>query len=227
MSAEFFKLDLSKRTTVSGGVTNDASLDPMMLRLDPSSKRLLTDASLPTFVDTLSTDMTGNPGVVAQALFHTTPTVRTNGQRGPLEATVNGHLLTSMGTLISGEDASNGGLSFFRKPLSTATYTWDQSKTTAYAASLVVKAAPGVIRSIHGYSSRGSAQWVQLHNTTSLPADTAVPDVIATVATVANFVIDFGEDGYYCSTGITICNSSTGPTKTIGSADCWFVVKYK
>lgn len=97
----------------------------------------------------------------------------------------------------------------------------------AYAASIVAKAAPGVLRKVTGYNSKGSAQFVQIHDASSLPADTAVPKVIITVPAASNFEwTPPPGKGRYFFTGIVVCNSSTGPTKTIGSADCWFNVSY-
>jgi len=97
----------------------------------------------------------------------------------------------------------------------------------AYEASAIVKATPGSIYSITGYNSRTSAQFIQLHDSATLPADTAVPAVIFKVPASSNFFYDFNEIGRFCTKGIVVCNSSTGPTKTIGSADCWYNIQYE
>jgi len=100
------------------------------------------------------------------------------------------------------------------------------SDSTAYVASQIAKATPGTVFRISGYNSKGSAQFIQLHDAATLPADTAVPKIILAVAATANFDYDFGEKGRYCGAGIVVCNSSTGPAKTIDGTDCWFSIEY-
>ena len=97
--------------------------------------------------------------------------------------------------------------------------------TTAYAASLVAIQVPATLMGVSGYNSNASSQFIQLHDATSLPADTAIPQIIIDVPALSNFSVDFGDDGRVFNNGIVVCNSSTGPTKTIGAADCWFDVQ--
>lgn len=101
------------------------------------------------------------------------------------------------------------------------------SASTAYASSLVVKASAGTLYGISGTTTLTTGQWVQVHNTTSAPADTAVPKIILWIPAAGNWSADFGVKGLAFSTGITLCNSTTGPTKTIGVSDTWFEAAYK
>lgn len=94
--------------------------------------------------------------------------------------------------------------------------------TTAYAASLIIKASAGTIYTLNGFNSKSSGQFIQLHNSATLPADNAVPVVTFYVPASSNFSFDWGVYGRSFSAGIVVTTSSTGPTKTIGAADCWF-----
>ena len=99
------------------------------------------------------------------------------------------------------------------------------AKTTALAASLVVKADRGTLYGLTGYNNRSSSQFIQIHDATSLPADTAVPEIIFAVPATSPFSLNY-DVGREFQVGIVISNSSTAATKTIGSADCWFDVEY-
>jgi len=99
--------------------------------------------------------------------------------------------------------------------------------SAAYEASHVIKATPGTLYKLNVYNSKASAQFIQFYNSATLPADAAVPTgPLITVPTVSSVTIDFGSGGRVFSTGIVVGNSSTGPTKTIGAADCWFDALY-
>lgn len=99
----------------------------------------------------------------------------------------------------------------------------------AYVASMVIStvgtgsAAACILYGLSGYNSKGTAQFIHLYDAKTLPADTTgVPVVVISVPGASNFSIDFGSRGRRFANGCIVGNSSVGPTKTIGSADCWF-----
>ena len=101
------------------------------------------------------------------------------------------------------------------------------STSVAYVASQVVKPKPGVLYGVTGYNSKGSAQFILIHDAALVPAEGAIPAVVISVAAASSFSLDFGALGRAFKNGIVLVNSSTGPTKTIGSADCWFDAQYR
>lgn len=98
--------------------------------------------------------------------------------------------------------------------------------SAAYEAGHIAKAAPGTVVMIKGYNS-GPQQFIQLHDAAAVAAEGAVPLALMTAAAQDNFSFLIPVCGLPPTTlGIFVCNSSTGPTKTIGAADCWFEIYY-
>ncbi len=99
-----------------------------------------------------------------------------------------------------------------------------QVVSTALEASHVLKASAGQLVQLSVFNSKASAQYILVMNSATLPGDGAVtllyPPIPIGAASL--LVLDLPAP-LVASTGITVCNSSTGSfTKTIGSADCAF-----
>lgn len=110
--------------------------------------------------------------------------------------------------------------------INTQPYPGKSSDSTAYESYRVASTIRATLYGISGYNSKSTGQFVQIHDVAALPADAAVPKVILWVPGQSNFSYDTSGMGMLFTNGIVVCNSSTGPTKTIGSADCWFNVLY-
>lgn len=88
-----------------------------------------------------------------------------------------------------------------------------------------VTTVPEVLYGLTVNNTKASAQFIQLHDSATVPADNAVPVMCITIAASTDRVIDFGIYGMNFLAGIYVCNSSTSATKTIGSADCQFFAR--
>lgn len=113
---------------------------------------------------------------------------------------------------------ANGGLI----PATGAAAGASTVNSGAYVDSFQIKSTAGTLFEIAGYSSNASAQFIQIFDSDTLPADTAAPMLTFAVAATSNFSFDVPITGLPFTNGLWICNSTTGPTKTIGVADTYF-----
>lgn len=97
-----------------------------------------------------------------------------------------------------------------------------KAASTALEASHVIKASAGVLHGFTGYNSKSTPQFIQVFNSTTVPIDTTVPEIVIVAPPLSNFSWDSGKFSYPFSTGMAISNSSTVATKTVGGSDCWF-----
>lgn len=98
--------------------------------------------------------------------------------------------------------------------------------TAALAASLVVKANQGKLYGLSVSNTNAAAQFIQIFDASTLPANGAVPLISFSVPATSAGSVYFGSVGRAFEQGIVVCNSSTQGSKTIGSADCIFDAQY-
>lgn len=98
--------------------------------------------------------------------------------------------------------------------------------SNVYEKSRLVKAGPGYLFGFTVYNSNVAAQFIQVHDSPTLPANGSVPCMVISVATIADKGVQWLPLGRAFQTGIYLCNSTTGPTLTLGAADCFFDAQF-
>jgi hypothetical protein len=128
-----------------------------------------------------------------------------------------------VGAIAVGDSASGNQII---SPTSASWAAPNNATGAGLVASQIVKVAPGNLYRISGYNT-GAAAFVQLFDSATLPADTAVPTVVIPVAANAAFLLDYGVFGRKFANGIAMCTSSTAATKTITAAQATMDAQYQ
>lgn len=102
----------------------------------------------------------------------------------------------------------------------------NNNRSNVLEASRLVLGGPGYVVSLTVNNTNAAAQFIQLHDSPTIPATGAVPSVVFTVSGSADKIVTYVLPGRFFKQGIVIANSSTAATLTAGSADCFFDVQY-
>lgn len=95
----------------------------------------------------------------------------------------------------------------------------------AYEASRIVKTGPGILFGFTVYNSNAAAQFILVFDANTVPAEGTVPECVFSVGGASTLPVQW-LPGRTFRAGCVLVNSSTGPTKTIGAADCWFDAQF-
>jgi len=97
--------------------------------------------------------------------------------------------------------------------------------SAALAAGVQLSAVPVTLYGLTVNNTNAAAQFIQLHDSASVPAEGAAPALVIKAPAADDQVIDLGVYGMAFTNGLYVCNSSTAATKTIGAADCQFFAR--
>jgi hypothetical protein len=149
---------------------------------------------------------------LAGAVYQTAPTPLQPGSGGPLLCDANGRLIVTL-NVPGGPIVANGSQIFW-------------SDSTAYGGTGVIKAAPGTLFQITGVNDTASAAWLQIFDSATVPAASAVPKFTYKLATNEKFCVTFPL-GRPFAAGITWGLSSTGNLFTAqGTPLAWVNAQY-
>lgn len=98
------------------------------------------------------------------------------------------------------------------------------SSSTALEASRVISASACLPSRVSMLNTNASVRYLHIFNTTSLPANGAVPIDSAHCTSGQRAIITYSIPTDRCSTGMTVAFSSTSNTLTIGAAEALFTV---
>jgi len=171
-------------------------------------------------VVTPTATMTGFQNELPWAVYNSSPTTRTNGQGGPLEATADGYLKSTEMQASAAEDNTNGVFAVARKFLATTTYQGTKVQSNSFTTTNA-KTAAGTLVYAAVINTTASTRYIQFHNTATTPSGGATAQVKFLVPANSAIVLsadDLGANGAYFQTGIAYANSTVATTYTAGSA---------
>ncbi len=204
---------LARLPAALGSTTASASLGVTASTEDIARQGIITETAPAS--DTASSGQNGRLQRLAQrltTLIAVFPTTIDTNSGNKSASTLRMVLATDQPTVPTAEQLT-----------ASATNSWTRVPSTAAETGHILKGSAGRLYKVMGYNGKSTSQFIQIHNTTTVPSDTAVPIHSYPAPPLSHFNFDFGSIGDYYATGISICNSSTQATKTVGSADCWFV----
>ncbi len=103
--------------------------------------------------------------------------------------------------------------------------SWDDS--AALETSSVTKAGPGNVYGFVAHNTNAATRYFQLFDSTTVPADTAVPKMVFAIPTGVTIVVpEIPGKRRYFATGISWAFSTTLATKTLGAAECFASVAF-
>lgn len=102
--------------------------------------------------------------------------------------------------------------------------SWDDS--AAAEASSVIKAGPGSLYGFIVHNANGGTRWFQIYDSTTVPADGAVPKVSVAIPSGTTVVVNMPFERRWFATGMAWALSSTVATKTIAAADAYAQVAF-